>query len=94
MCTCKCAHDLRSCGTLQQALALVEQQRPAETQKDIDSISEATTLPFLESEIMDILFGMHEHGFETNDYPQCCIFENLNFTVYFSLKNGGMLIKQ
>jgi len=52
---------------LQQALALVEEQRPAETQKDIDSISEATTLPFLESEIMDILVGMHEHGFETND---------------------------
>ena len=52
MCVCIC-HLLypRSCGTLQQALALVEEQRPAETQKDVDSISEATTLPFLGSQI-------------------------------------------
>ena len=38
---------LRSRNTLQQALEVVQRQRPFQTQsKDPDSISQATTIPF------------------------------------------------
>lgn len=37
--------DLRSCGTLQQAIELIQQQRPhPEESKDPDSISQASTI--------------------------------------------------
>jgi len=41
----------RSCATLQEALSLLDHQRPAETLKDVDSISNATTLPLLADQV-------------------------------------------
>ena len=55
----------RSCATLQEALTLLEHQRPAETQKDVDSISNATTLPFLAYQVS--MFWMGDRFISNHD---------------------------
>ena len=38
---------LRSCGTLQRGMELIQKQRPLEGKADVDSMSESTTIPIL-----------------------------------------------